>query len=219
MNQPSLFLKDKVEVTGNPVRFTVYPQPRKPTEPLQILVLGGSSGAHRLNLGVLKAFTICRDSVIKLNIVHQTGDADVAVVADGYRNLGREARVVAFIDDIAAALDRADLVIARSGAMTVSEIALGRTTGDIRPLPVPSRSPTRIERPRPRAPRCRAKLSSTTTISAKIWRPLLRELATDAAELVAMGSEGSGHAAHVDAAAKIAGICFGIVAQSECRTA
>ena len=114
---------------------SVYPQPRKPTEPLQILVLGGSSGAHRLNFGVLNAFKISRDFVIKLAIVHQTGEADVGLVADGYRDLGREARVVAFIDDIAAALDAADLVIARSGAMTVSEIALAGRAAIFVPYP------------------------------------------------------------------------------------
>jgi len=211
------FPKDKVEVTGNPVRFTVYPQPRKPTEPLQILVLGGSSGAHRLNLGVLKAFTICRDSVIKLDIVHQTGDADVAVVADGYRNLGREARVVAFIDDIAAALDRADLVIARSGAMTVSEIALAGRPAIFVPYPF-HRDRQQELNARVLERRGAARIVLDDDHLGENLATALQGLATDAAELVAMGAKAR-HAAHVDAAAKIAGICFGVVARSECRPA
>jgi len=115
----------KVEVTGNPVRFSKMPQTvRRHSGPLQILVLGGSSGAHRLNLGVLSAVKILSENVMQFAIIHQTGEADVGLVEEAYRALGREARVVPFIDDIAAALDCADLIIARAGAMTVSEIAL-----------------------------------------------------------------------------------------------
>ena len=126
----------KVEVTGNPVRFSKMPQPARPhSGPLQLLVLGGSSGAHRVNLGVLSAFKILRDDIIQLTIIHQTGEADAAQVEQAYRALGRGARVVAFIDDIAAALDRADLIIARAGAMTVSEIALAGRPAVFVPYP------------------------------------------------------------------------------------
>jgi UDP-N-acetylglucosamine--N-acetylmuramyl-(pentapeptide) pyrophosphoryl-undecaprenol N-acetylglucosamine transferase len=130
------FGASKVEVTGNPVRFSKMPEVgRQATSPLQILVLGGSSGAHRLNLGVVKAFTIRRESVIKLIVIHQTGEADAGLVTDAYRELGCDARVLPFIDDVAAALDRADLVIARSGAMTVSEIALAGRAAIFVPYP------------------------------------------------------------------------------------
>ncbi len=119
------FQSDKVAVTGNPVRFqaiTTAPRPYNGT--LQILVLGGSSGAHRLNLGVLKAFELLAKNVINVDLIHQTGEADVEMVAEGYSRLDRRASVVAFIDDMATQLASADLVIARSGAMTVSELAL-----------------------------------------------------------------------------------------------
>ncbi|MBV8361818.1 MAG: undecaprenyldiphospho-muramoylpentapeptide beta-N-acetylglucosaminyltransferase [Deltaproteobacteria bacterium] len=126
----------KVEVTGNPVRFSKMPQAiRRHTGPLQVLILGGSSGAHRLNLGVLSAFKILGENVVQLTIVHQTGEADAGPVEDTYRALGCEATVVAFIDDIAAALDNADLIIARAGAMTVSEIALAGRPAIFVPYP------------------------------------------------------------------------------------
>ncbi len=126
----------KVEVTGNPVRFSKMPQAaRQHSGPLQVLVLGGSSGAHRLNLGVLDAFRILQENVIPVAITHQTGEADAGLVEETYRTLGREARVIAFIDDIAAALDRADLIIARAGAMTVSEIALAGRPAVFVPYP------------------------------------------------------------------------------------
>jgi UDP-N-acetylglucosamine--N-acetylmuramyl-(pentapeptide) pyrophosphoryl-undecaprenol N-acetylglucosamine transferase len=126
----------KVEITGNPVRFSKMPQPaRSHAGPLQILVLGGSSGAHRLNLGVLSACSILREDNLQLSITHQTGEADAGMVAEGYQALGREATVVPFIDDIAAALDGADLIIARAGAMTVSEIALAGRAAIFVPYP------------------------------------------------------------------------------------
>jgi UDP-N-acetylglucosamine--N-acetylmuramyl-(pentapeptide) pyrophosphoryl-undecaprenol N-acetylglucosamine transferase len=125
-----------VEITGNPVRFSRMPiAVRRPAGPIQILVLGGSSGAHRLNLGVLKAFKILRESVIKWSVTHQTGEADAGLVEEGYRALGRQAKVYSFIDDIADALDRADLVVARAGAMTVSEIALAGRPAVFVPYP------------------------------------------------------------------------------------
>jgi UDP-N-acetylglucosamine--N-acetylmuramyl-(pentapeptide) pyrophosphoryl-undecaprenol N-acetylglucosamine transferase len=207
------FAANKVEITGNPVRFTVYPQPRKPTEPLQILVLGGSSGAHRLNVGVLKAFKISRDFVIKLAIVHQTGEADVALVADGYRDLGREARVVAFIDDIAAALDAADLVIARSGAMTVSEVALAGRPAIFVPYPFHSDRQQELNaRVLERRGAARIVLDDDhlgENLATAMW-----ELVPDPAELVAMGAKAR-HVAHTDAAAKIARICFDVAASPE----
>jgi UDP-N-acetylglucosamine--N-acetylmuramyl-(pentapeptide) pyrophosphoryl-undecaprenol N-acetylglucosamine transferase len=130
------FNRAKVEVTGNPVRFSKMPGPaRLPDGRLQILVLGGSSGAHRLNLGVLGAMKILDEAANHFAITHQTGDSDARPVADAYRALEHEANVVSFIDDIATALDNADLIIARAGAMTVSEIALAGRAAILVPYP------------------------------------------------------------------------------------
>ena len=132
----SAFDSSKVEVTGNPVRFSKMPEPlRQHAGPLQILVLGGSSGAHRLNLGVLKALALLHEQGTQLVITHQTGDADAAMVEEAYRSIYPAARVVTFIDDMAAALDEADLIIARAGAMTVSEIALAGRPAIFVPYP------------------------------------------------------------------------------------
>jgi UDP-N-acetylglucosamine--N-acetylmuramyl-(pentapeptide) pyrophosphoryl-undecaprenol N-acetylglucosamine transferase len=115
----------KVEVTGNPIRFSTQSQPRPMRSgALRVLVIGGSSGAHRLNLGVISAFTLLHKDGIEMSISHQTGEADAEAVQEAYRTLGSRALVVPFIDNIAEALESADLIIARAGAMTVSEIAL-----------------------------------------------------------------------------------------------
>ncbi|HMD04728.1 MAG TPA: undecaprenyldiphospho-muramoylpentapeptide beta-N-acetylglucosaminyltransferase [Candidatus Binatus sp.] len=130
------FSSSKVVVTGNPTRFSYQPDRfRRADSQLQILVLGGSSGAHRLNIGVVGAFKIYGKSVINLHVVHQTGEADEGLVRSAYREIGFAAEVVPFIDDVANALHRADLVIARSGAMTVTDIALGARAAIFVPYP------------------------------------------------------------------------------------
>jgi UDP-N-acetylglucosamine--N-acetylmuramyl-(pentapeptide) pyrophosphoryl-undecaprenol N-acetylglucosamine transferase len=67
--------------------------------------------------------------------LHQTGEADEELVRSAYREIGFAAEVVPFIDDVADALHRADLVIARSGAMTVTDIALGARAAIFVPYP------------------------------------------------------------------------------------
>lgn len=134
-DETASFFGPKAMVTGNPVRFAKEPIPLRPHDPLQILVLGGSSGAHRLNEGMLSALKNSRESVIKINLSHQTGEVDVGLVKAGYAALGCQAQITPFIDDMASALAAADLVIARAGAMTVSEVALAARPAIFVPYP------------------------------------------------------------------------------------
>jgi UDP-N-acetylglucosamine--N-acetylmuramyl-(pentapeptide) pyrophosphoryl-undecaprenol N-acetylglucosamine transferase len=132
----AFFPRDRVEVTGNPVRYRPRPPEARPGDgPLQILVLGGSTGAHRLNLGVVGAFKIWGKSVIKLQVVHQCGEADAELLRQEYRQLALLAEVAAFIEDVPSALSRADLVVARGGAMTVTDIALAGRPAIFVPYP------------------------------------------------------------------------------------
>ncbi len=130
------FHRSKVVVTGIPVRY----KPRADRKPisdssLQILVLGASTGAHRLNLGVLNAFKIWGNSVINFAVTHQTGEADEELVRAEYKNLPLKADVVAFIEDVPNALSRSDLVIARSGGGTVTDVALAARPAIFVPYP------------------------------------------------------------------------------------
>jgi UDP-N-acetylglucosamine--N-acetylmuramyl-(pentapeptide) pyrophosphoryl-undecaprenol N-acetylglucosamine transferase len=130
------FTSAKAVVTGNPIRFSKLPQPAMwGAGPLRILVLGGSTGAHRLNLGVLEAIRTVGDGTVKFSIVHQTGEADAELVADTYRALGCDAQVLRFIEDVADALEHSQLVIARAGAMAVSEIAVAGRPAIFVPYP------------------------------------------------------------------------------------
>jgi len=205
----AFFEATRVVVTGNPVRLRFVPGTlRKTSVSLQILVLGGSSGAHRLNLGVVNALKILGKTVIKLKVVHQTGEADVELVMDGYRGFEGETKVVPFIEDMADVLDRADLIVARSGAMTVSEIALAGRAAIFVPYP--------FHRDRQQELNARVIERLGGAIIVKDDNSLgenlavaLREFIAEPSRLIEMGRKAHG-AAKPDAAARIAQVCFEI---------
>lgn len=118
-------LGPRARLTGNPIRFSP-PEEREPVAtdgPLRVLVFGGSAGAHQLNTKVPGALSRLGSGV---RVLHQTGARDRDQVAGRYAELGVDAQVVAFIDDMDAAYADADLAICRSGATTLAELtALG----------------------------------------------------------------------------------------------
>lgn len=111
---------------GNPVRSEIaaLPQPAERFEnrqgPLSLLVVGGSRGARALNDALPKAIGMMEQ---KPHVLHQTGIEDLERVKASYRECGANAEVVPFIADMEAAYGKADLMVCRSGALTVSEIA------------------------------------------------------------------------------------------------
>jgi UDP-N-acetylglucosamine--N-acetylmuramyl-(pentapeptide) pyrophosphoryl-undecaprenol N-acetylglucosamine transferase len=113
----------KAELIGNPLRKALArsQQARHDVSVLRVLVLGGSQGASFLNQLLPKVV----DTGIgrQLSVWHQTGTNQQASVHDAYQQNGVSTRVDAFIDDMASAYVWADVVIARSGALTVAEIA------------------------------------------------------------------------------------------------
>ena len=113
---------------GNPVRpelFTLAsPEQRlaRHEGALRVLVLGGSQGALVLNETVPAAAALL-PADLKLDIWHQAGAATLEQARNSYREHAVSARVDEFIDDMAEAYGWADMVICRSGALTISEIA------------------------------------------------------------------------------------------------
>lgn len=200
--------KSTVEVTGNPVRFKPEPGAVRSCDKLQILVLGGSTGAHRLNLGAVKCFRNLKKTVIK-SIRHQTGVADEGLVKIAYEEAGIGARVTPFIDDMAPALAQADLVVARAGAMTVSEIALAARPAIFVPYPF------HRDRQQEHNARVIEKLGGAIVVNddehlADNLARVISELAGDPARLSGMGAR-AGAAAMPDAAQRVARACFEIV--------
>jgi len=126
-------------VTGNPVRPEFFDSPIPdsrstigdsrlaiPDGP-KVLVLGGSQGAHAINVAMVAAAAELGRRHPGLEIVHQTGQRDLADVREGYRLAGISARAESFLDGVAGEMRSADLVICRAGATTLAELAaLGR---------------------------------------------------------------------------------------------
>lgn len=117
-------------VTGNPVRPEIsalyskaYNAP-KPDGELRILIMGGSLGARVLSQIVPKAFGML-DKYLRerLVIVQQCREEDLESVRAAYKEAGINATLKSFFDDIPEQLSKAHLVIARSGASTVTEVS------------------------------------------------------------------------------------------------
>jgi len=116
--------------TGNPVRAAFLEAGRKdyfpPPQggPIELLVLGGSQGAHVLSEIVPPALMMLPVGLRKrLRISQQARPEDVATVSEMYREGGIVAELNSFFDDVPERLARAHLVICRAGASTVAELA------------------------------------------------------------------------------------------------
>ncbi|MEZ4466027.1 MAG: undecaprenyldiphospho-muramoylpentapeptide beta-N-acetylglucosaminyltransferase [bacterium] len=119
----------KLRLLGNPVRAAILDaaaQAPAAGRGRHLLILGGSQGARALNRLLPGAIRRLRGELSDLVVVHQTGRDKDAEVRELYGDLPG-VTVTPFIDDMAAALVEADLVVARAGATTVAELAcIGR---------------------------------------------------------------------------------------------
>jgi len=126
----------RTAVVGNPVRPAVValpdPQLRSSSEPLRLLIVGGSLGARVLNEQVPPAVAAAG---VPIEVRHQCGKGNRETVAQAYAELGVEAEVSEFIKDMADAYAWADLVVCRAGALTVSEVAAAGVAAIFVPLP------------------------------------------------------------------------------------
>jgi|YelNatPaOPRAMG01_1025707.scaffolds.fasta_scaffold20385_4 UDP-N-acetylglucosamine--N-acetylmuramyl-(pentapeptide) pyrophosphoryl-undecaprenol N-acetylglucosamine transferase len=127
----------KGRLTGHPVRqefFEVRPRPHEP--PFTVLIVGGSQGARALNQCLAASLPLfkSRGGGI-LRFIHQTGEADYNSVKAAYGNHWAGSEISAFIDNIAGAFSRADLVICRAGAATVAELAAAGRASILVPYP------------------------------------------------------------------------------------
>ena len=112
--------------TGNPLRREILAAADREKQVAAVptvLVLGGSLGAHRVNMLMMEAVEQMRAQHIPFRLIHQTGQADREQVANFYAQLGAEAEVSAFIRDMAGVYSQADLAVSRAGATTCAELA------------------------------------------------------------------------------------------------
>jgi len=112
------------EWTGNPVRADFFEVPDvAPQTPPRVLILGGSQGSLFLNRMLPRALSILAERKFEVEIRHQAGVRWAEVVRTAYQDLKLEATVTAFLSEPWQSLAEADLVVARSGALTISELA------------------------------------------------------------------------------------------------
>jgi len=125
---------------GNPLRAPIEacapPEARYAgrTGPLEVLVVGGSQGALALNETVPQALALMPKEA-RPRVTHQAGERHIDALRAAYARAGVEGECVPFIDDIARHYATADLVICRSGATTVAELAAVGVASLLVPFP------------------------------------------------------------------------------------
>jgi len=130
----------RVEWVGNPLRADIEALPPPEVRfagrsgPLRLLVVGGSLGAQALNDTVPRALA-AMPSAARPRVVHQAGERHIDALRAAYASAGVEAECVAFIDDMARRYAEADVVLCRSGATTVTELAAAGLSGLLVPYP------------------------------------------------------------------------------------
>jgi UDP-N-acetylglucosamine--N-acetylmuramyl-(pentapeptide) pyrophosphoryl-undecaprenol N-acetylglucosamine transferase len=136
------FFRGKGFVSGNPVRpefdrraAAAEPARRPPSGTARVLVFGGSQGAHAINVAMVEAASRLAASAPGVTITHQTGERDLEMVRDAYREAGQEARVEPFLHSMDQEMGAADVVVSRAGATTLAELAAAARPAILVPLP------------------------------------------------------------------------------------
>ncbi|HEY4841313.1 MAG TPA: undecaprenyldiphospho-muramoylpentapeptide beta-N-acetylglucosaminyltransferase [Terriglobales bacterium] len=123
------------QVTGVPVRAAFFDMPVKARGTPTLLVFGGSQGARAINQAMIESLPGLRAKVPGIHIIHQTGQRDFDRVLAAYEQSGISGEVHKFIDDMSETFGRADLLVCRSGASTVAEIAAAGKPAIFVPFP------------------------------------------------------------------------------------
>ena len=124
-------------ILGNPVRAEILAlstHQKDYRQPLNLLVVGGSLGARFLNQ-TLPLVLASMDLPERPAVRHQAGPKLLDQAKQSYADAGVHAEVSAYIEDMAAAYQWADLVVCRAGAMTVSELAVAGVPALLVPFP------------------------------------------------------------------------------------
>jgi UDP-N-acetylglucosamine--N-acetylmuramyl-(pentapeptide) pyrophosphoryl-undecaprenol N-acetylglucosamine transferase len=198
------------ELTGNPIRAIFFREAGRRThgEGFHVLIFGGSQGARAINDAVVAALPHLRRP--GLRITHGTGAADRERVAAAYSALGLEATVLPYITSIREAYDAADLVIARAGASSVSEIAACGRASILVPLPTAAHDHQR-RNARVLADAGAAVLLEETDLEGAALARAILALRDDPGRLRAM-ERAAASLARPDAAARIVGMIEELIA-------
>ena len=129
------FPKEKIVLSGNPVRSFLTPPNPKPEKPFTVLILGGSQGAHILNQSMIEALPLLGEIKPELHFIHQTGKNDFSEVQEAYEKSGVSAEVFPFSQDLGPLYAKTHLAICRAGAGTIAELRLQGLPSILVPYP------------------------------------------------------------------------------------
>ena len=114
-----------IYVTGNPIREQFLQGAARDREDprFTILAVGGSQGARAVNDALVDALAFLKERGLDVRVIHQTGRSEYERILARYRETGLEGEVMDFVQDMAGAFGKADLVVSRAGAGAVFELA------------------------------------------------------------------------------------------------
>ncbi len=125
----------RCQVTGVPVRRAFFDIPIRQGSPPTLLVFGGSQGASAINRTVMECLPLILRAIPDLQVIHQTGERDYQEAQRAYLQAGISAEIMQFIEQMPDAFRRADLLVCRSGASTVAEVAAAGKPAIFIPFP------------------------------------------------------------------------------------
>jgi UDP-N-acetylglucosamine--N-acetylmuramyl-(pentapeptide) pyrophosphoryl-undecaprenol N-acetylglucosamine transferase len=137
----AFFDQGKVRVVGTPIRkeFTAQASRLSPAahhaSRHHVLVFGGSQGAKAINSAAIEGLPPLLKQCPEMTVTHQTGESDHARVTEAYRRAGVSVTVTPFVYDMPTAINAANLIVARAGAMTVAELTACGKPAILVPLP------------------------------------------------------------------------------------
>jgi UDP-N-acetylglucosamine--N-acetylmuramyl-(pentapeptide) pyrophosphoryl-undecaprenol N-acetylglucosamine transferase len=202
-------------VTGVPVRpafFHIAKKHYSPAAPT-LLVFGGSQGARAINQAVARSLPELSRRLPALHVIHQTGERDYNDVQTAYSAIALSAEVHKFIDDMPAFFARADLVLCRSGASTVAEIAAAGKPAIF--VPFPQAADDHQRRNAEAMEQANAAVVLEETRLDEVWLvDTICALLEDPARLLRMGAAARAMA-HPDAAKEIAELAARVAGTEE----
>lgn len=203
----------KGEWVGNPVRADITAVPPPATRfagrsgPLKVLVVGGSLGAAALNENMPRALALLPPDE-RPRVTHQAGSKQIEALKAAYQAAGVSGELLPFIDDMATRYGEADLVICRSGALTVAELAAAGVASVLVPFPH-AVDDHQTGNARFLAESGAAVLLPQTELTPQRLAALLREM--DRGRLLAMAEKARARA-RPDATTRVADVCAGLAA-------
>lgn len=208
------FQPGKSILTGNPVREEIALMGGAGRDGIRgagmtVLVFGGSQGASSINRAIIEGLDFLLDIKEKVRFVHQTGRGQEALVSAEYQKRGYDALVLPFIEDMARSYSQADLVVCRSGATTVAELAATGRPAILIPYPYAANN-HQLENAMALAGAGAAVVIEESHLSGQGLAQKMKSLLSEPEELRAMGIKAKSLAVG-DAAEKLADFCCELV--------